>query len=68
MKRPTRPVRDHDDERDAVAVAKQVVRDWNAAWKAMTSGLMRPTNTWKSSQPRMFPSAGQRRRSACAAA
>ena len=36
----------------AVAVASRLL-DWKAAWKAMTSGLMKPTNWWKSSQRRM---------------
>ena len=54
MKRPKMPVRTTTRSEAAVAVASWLF-DWNAAWKAMTTGLMKPTNMWKSSQPRMEP-------------
>ena len=59
MKRPTIPVVTTMASAPAVPLARRLF-DWNAAWKAMTSGLMKPTNTWKSSQPLIFPSAPSR--------
>ena len=54
MKRPMSPVPTTIPSATAVAVASTLF-DWKAAWKAMTSGLMNPTKTWKLSQSRMSP-------------
>ena len=55
MKRPMSPVLTTMTSAVAVAVASTLL-DWKAAWKAMTSGLMNPTKTWKLSQSRMSQS------------
>ena len=54
MNRPKMPVRTTMSSAAAVPVASWLL-DWKAAWKAMTSGLMNPTNMWKSSQLRIDP-------------
>ena len=52
MNRPMSPVPTTIPSADVVAVASTFF-DWKVAWKAMTSGLMNPTKTWKLSQSRM---------------